>query len=247
MRSALTATPLIAAVLAVAALVADPGPLGPGAQFLVGLGILGTASVGVIGIVVVGGRWALRIARLSVAMCLVVAVIRPIDLWWWLLLVAVATASSASFLPAITDGIRKLPSATGPPAKAVLIPLLLVVAPFLVGLAAWQAAGLGILIVGITAPVVALWYARVFPGGLLAIRVGWPILAVSLAPFQPLTPAVVSAALAICVLALAWDKSVKVAFHPPRERGTVYPIPPELAPSEIRDAARIDERGRTLG
>ncbi|MGC2240663.1 MAG: hypothetical protein WA726_07470 [Acidimicrobiia bacterium] len=247
MRSALTAMPLVAAIIAVAALVVDPGPLGPGAQFLVGLGILGTALVGVVGMVVVGGRWALRMARIAVVMCLVVAIVRPIDIWWWLLLVAVSTASSASFLPAITDGIRKLPSATGPPARAVLTPLLLVVTPFIIGLAAWQAAGPGIVVVGMTAPLVALWYARVFFGGLLAVRLGWPILTVSLAPFQPLIPAIVSVALAICVVALAWDRSVKVAFHPPREHGTVYPIPPEMTPSEIRDAARIDERGRTLG
>jgi hypothetical protein len=50
--------------------------------------------------------------------------------------------------------------------------------------------------------------------------------------------------LALAVLILAWHPSVKVSFHPPREVGSVFPIPPELAPSEIREAAHLDERGR---
>jgi hypothetical protein len=37
-----------------------------------------------------------------------------------------------------------------------------------------------------------------------------------------------------------------VAFYPPRETGKAYPIPPELAPKEVLDAAEIDERGRPL-
>jgi hypothetical protein len=49
---------------------------------------------------------------------------------------------------------------------------------------------------------------------------------------------------ALVVLAMAWHPEVKVAFHPPRETGRVFPIPPELAPKEILDAADLDERGR---
>jgi hypothetical protein len=53
-----------------------------------------------------------------------------------------------------------------------------------------------------------------------------------------------SAALGVLVAALAWDSSVRTAFHPPREAGSAYPIPPELAPKEILDEAGIDDRGR---
>jgi hypothetical protein len=246
-RSALRAAPLATALVAVAALVIDPGPFDPIALFLVGLGVICTAIVGVIGIVVVGGRWALRTARISVGMCLVIALIRPIDGWWWLTLIAACLTASSSFLPVITSGVRKLPAATGPPTRAVITPLLLVAAPFALGVSSWDDGGTATLIVGIAAPLAAFSYSRVIPGGLLAVRVIWPALAIGLAPLQPLAPALASALLGLSLVGLAWDSSVKVAFHPPRERGSVYPIPPELAPPEIRDAANTDERGRSRG
>ena len=71
-----------------------------------------------------------------------------------------------------------------------------------------------------------------------------PALAVGLAPTQPLLPAVVGAGAGVAIAMLAWHPSVKTAFHPPREIGTPHPIPPELAPTQVLDAADIDERGR---
>ena len=56
--------------------------------------------------------------------------------------------------------------------------------------------------------------------------------------------AVVSAGLGITIAIVARDPSVKVAFYPPRERGSVFPIPPELAPHEILEAADVDEKGK---
>jgi hypothetical protein len=56
--------------------------------------------------------------------------------------------------------------------------------------------------------------------------------------------AFVSAALGLIVGILAWDRSVKTSYHPPREVGTTFPIPPELAPEEVLDAAEIDDKGR---
>jgi hypothetical protein len=100
------------------------------------------------------------------------------------------------------------------------------------------------MMIGLTAPLAALWFARVFPGGLLAIRVLWPILSIGLAFTQWLAPAIVSLFGGISIAILAWHPSVAVAFHPPRERGTVYPIPPELAPRDVLDSANLDEQGR---
>ncbi len=100
------------------------------------------------------------------------------------------------------------------------------------------------LTVGLTAPLAALLYTRVFPGGLYVVRFVWPGIALVLAPLQTLPAAILSVALGLIVLVIAWHPSVKVAFHPPTESGSSYSIPPELAPQEILDAARIDDTGR---
>jgi hypothetical protein len=42
----------------------------------------------------------------------------------------------------------------------------------------------------------------------------------------------------------AWGSSVKASYHPPREVGTTFPVPPELAPAEVLDAAEIDDTGK---
>jgi hypothetical protein len=54
----------------------------------------------------------------------------------------------------------------------------------------------------------------------------------------------VATAIAVAVAITAWSRAVKASYHPPREVGTTYRIPPELAPREILDAAQIDEKGR---
>jgi hypothetical protein len=244
-RSPLAAAPLASAIATVLALIVDPGPLGSVPVLLTGVGALLVSLVGVVGMVMVGGRWALRLSRLSVGMSLVVAIIRPIDPWWWVLLVMAAVAGALLFLPALTGGVRKLPSAIGPPSRSVILSLLLVAAPFAVGVAAWGSSHPLTLIVGLSAPLVALWYTRVIFGGLLAVRVMWPAMALAMSPFQEPWPGVVTAMIALAVLALSWSPDVKTAFHPPRQTGSVFPIPPEMVPSEIRHAAGIDESGRS--
>lgn len=239
-----SAFPLLAAVLWTAALVVDPGPLAPWSVLLVGLGVLTMATIAVVGMILVGGRWALRTGLVTVVATLPIAVIRPADSIWFVALAASITSGVLLFLPIVTDHIRKLRSATGPPSRAVLVTLLLAATPATVGLAAWDLPTTWTVVVGLTAPVAALWYSRVLPGGLYAVRVIWPLLAVGLAALQPVPVAVVSVMTALVVLVMAWHPEVEVAFHPPRETGRVYPIPPELAPREILDAAELDERGR---
>jgi hypothetical protein len=133
----------------------------------------------------------------------------------------------------------------GPPDRAVLLPLLLIGAPALIGVGvpepAWAA-----LLVGLSAPLVAMAYARVVLGGLLLARVGWPALAVGLSPFMTLPGPLISALLGSMVAVIAWHPSVKTAFHPPREIGSTFPIPPELAPREVLDTAGIDDTGNPV-
>ena len=238
------AMPLAASLVWTAALIVDPGPLAPGNVLLVGLALISTSAVGVIGILLAGSRWAHRTAIASVAGTFAIAIIRDVDIWWTAGVVASSLAAIVLFLPATTWRIRKLPAAAGPPARAVLLSLVLLAAPFALGLAAWDTTSWATLILGLTAPLAALWYARVFPGGLYVVRLLWPGMAFGLAPFQDLTAALVSIAFGVIVLVIAWHQSVEIAFHPAVESGTAYSIPPELAPQEILDAARIDDKGR---
>ncbi len=239
-----SATPLLAALLWVTALVVDPDPLAPGSVLLIGVGLLGLASVAVVGMIVTGGRWARRTGLVVTALTAVIAVVRPIDPIWVVALAATAVSGFAMFSGSVTGSIRKLPAATGPPRRAVLVPIILIGFPFCLGLAAWNEPTTGAMTVGLSAPIAALWYARVLPGGLLAVRVLWPALAIGLSITLGVRPGAVSLAGGLLVAVLAWHPSVKHAFHPPREVGTSFPIPPELAPREVLDAAKLDERGQ---
>lgn len=242
----LASTPLLAALVWVAALVVEPGPLAPMSLLLVAIGLLATATVGMVGITLIGARWAHRLSVTAVAATFLLAVLRPIDAFWWVGMAMGLIAAVSLFSPPLIAGIRRLPAAAGPPWRAVLIPLLLIGFPFVMGVAAGDSPTVATAIVGLTAPVAALWFSRVLPGGLVAVRALWPGLAALLALFQPLRPAAAAILGAAGIASLAWHSSVKVAFHPPRERGTVVPIPPELAPGEVLDAARLDDQGRPL-
>jgi hypothetical protein len=239
----LATTPLLAGLAWAAALAIDPDPFAPASVLLMMIGILALATVGMVGLTVTGGRWAHRTLLAALGAMFTVAVARPVDALWVVALAVTALATIALLVPPLTGAVRRLPAAAGPPLRALIIPLLLIGFPFPLGLSAWDDPSTGTLIVGLTAPFAALWFARVFPGGLLGVRIIWPALAIGFAITQWLAPAIVSLAGGAAVAALAWHRTVSVAFHPPREQGTVYPIPPELAPREVLDSADIDERG----
>lgn len=241
---ALAATPLLAAVVWILALIADPGPFQPPQFAAIGVGLLTCSVVAMVGMVVPGGRWARRLAMASVAGTVPLALVRPIDVLWVVGLILSTAAASALFHPALTAGIRGLPAASGPPTRAVVLPLLLIAVPYLLGLAASEAEGWLVVLVASTAPLAAFAYSRVIPGGLWAVRIVWPVLALGTAPLLGWVTGTVSVSLATATVLLAWHPSVKTSYHPPREVGIAYPIPPELAPKEILDAAHIDERGK---
>src|SRR5690606_13229207 len=73
---------------------------------------------------------------------------------------------------------------------------------------------------------------------------GWPLLAVALAVTLGFPAGIVAAAYGVAIGAIAWHSSVRTSLHPLVESGTRVPIPPELAPKEVLDAADIDDRGR---
>lgn len=244
MRPLVASLPLIAALVWTGALIEDADVFGAPGTLLVGVGLLATATVSVVGMVVSGGRWAHRLALVGIGMTLIVAFFRPVDTLWMIGLITSALAIPALFSPTVTSRIRRLPAAAGPPPAAVAIPSLALTAPFLIGISLGEGSAWAGLIVGLSALLAAFLFARVVPGGLVAVRVVWPGLALGLSPFLELPAGVVAGLLAVAVAVLAWRSDVKASFHPPTEAGTAYPIPPELAPEEILDAAQLDDKGR---
>ena len=238
------AGPLLVSLAWSAALMADPAPFGAAGAFLLALGMLSNASVAVVGLVVTGGRWAHRLALTTSTVGLAVAAFRPIDVWWGFALAITAIALAMLVSHPVRSRVRKLPAATGPPARAVLSPLALLAVPMVLGLVARGETTWATILVALAAPMVTLWYTRIIPGGLWAIRLVWPVLALAAAPLMSLVHAVTTVVIAGVVLYLTWDNSVKTAYHPPVESGSTFPIPPELAPGEVLDAANLDDRGR---
>ncbi len=243
----LAVTPLVAAVTWTVVLIVDNGPFDSTSVFLISISLLAMGATSVVGIVVAGGRWARWLGFVVVGATALLAVVRPIDAAWIVGLATTALAGASLNLAPVTSRVRKLPAAAGPPTRAVVVPLILLGTPFILGIANNGSTPWLILVVGLTAPVVAFGYSRVLPGGLLAVRLLWPLLAIVAAYPMGSPGGFVSASLGILIAALAWDESVKTAFHPPREVGSTFPIPPELAPREILDEAGIDDRGRRKG
>jgi hypothetical protein len=242
----LAGTVQLAALSWVVAIVVDSTPLSAAPAFLVGLGLLTMSTVALVGMVVSGGRWAHRLGVAALGSGVILAIVRPIDFMWVVGVILTATALVALFSPTLMGSIRKLPSASGPPPRAVTPPLILLATPALIGFLGNEATAWALLVVGVSAPNVAFLYSRVIPGGLIAIRLLWPAMALALSPLLGWLAGGASAIIAIAVAAVSWDDSVKASYHPPREVGNTFPIPPELAPREVLDAAEIDDKGRPL-
>ncbi len=242
--AALTSTPLIASIIWIVALVIDPARFEPVSVLLIGLGLLAMSTVAVVGMALSGGRWARRLAFAVIVANVIVAITRSIDPAWFVATSFTALSLAAMFLPSVTDHLRKLPSASGPAPRSVLTPVVLLAVPFLVGLTSVDGKPWAMIVVGISALASSFLYARVIPGGLLAVRIIWPALAMAMAPFLGMVGGAVSALLGVGLAVLAWHPSVKVAFYPPTESGSTYAIPPELAPQDILDAAQIDDHGK---
>jgi hypothetical protein len=233
------ATTLLAALVWTIALVVDPGPFQDAPALLIGVGMLAMATVATVGMIVVGGRWAHLLGLACLAVTTVLALVRDFDVIWALATTATAVATLSLLSPIVTNTIRRLPSASGPPPRAVLPPLLLVSTPAILGLLGNDSAVWALAVVALSAPNFALFYIRVIPGGLIGIRLIWPVTSLALAPALGLP-----AGLGVAVAVISWDPSVRASYHPPREVGTTFRIPPELAPTEVLDAAEIDDTGR---
>ncbi len=244
--SLLAGTAVLCTITWAIALVVDSDPWTGAGALLIGTGILATSTVGTVGMIVSHGRWSHRLALGSVGLTLIVAAARPIDLLWWAGLGATAVAVASLLSPWLIGSIRTLPSASGPPPRAIAPAIALLFTPAVVGFVSSDSPAWASILIGGSALVFAFLYSRVVWGGLAGVRAVWPVLAVGTSPFMGWIAGTVTALIGFGVAALAWNPAVKASFHPPVESGTSFPIPPELAPTEILDAAGIDDQGNPV-
>lgn len=239
----IASAPLAAVLVWVVALMIDPGIYTPLSVLMIGLGLITMTTIGTVGLVLVGARWAYRLLVAMVGVTLVVALSRPIDGIAIAGLVLSGAALVALFIPAASRLRRKLPAASGPPARAVVATLLALSTPLVLGLIPYEPNG-WVVLFAFSAPLFAFLYSRTISGGLALMRFGVLLMALVSAPLMPLPHAVASLAMGGAIAIISWNKDVAVAFGPLLEKGTTYAIPPELAPSEILDGAGIDKRGK---
>ncbi len=200
--------------------------------------------VSLTGMLVARARWARRLGLAVAAAQGVLAVATPPGAVWATALAATAFTAVSVAGPWLDGIVRGRPSASGPPERVVLIALLLLGVPFAFGVT--KGADTPALIVGLSALVTCFWFVRTLPGALLAVRIVWPLLAIGLAYPMGFPATTVAVFAGIAVGTLAWHSSVRNSVHPLVESGSRVPIPPELAPREVLDAAEIDDRGRPL-
>lgn len=213
----------------------DPEPLARSSGLVIAGGITGYGLIAVVGLLLVRGRWAKFLALSVTGSTFVVAGILDFDAALGAGLVLSGAAIVALTGPWLVGWVRMLPSATGPPPRAVIVALLpLALVP---GVGAACPSGLDPAHwVMATAGVATSWaYARGVSWGVWAVRGGLLAAAIPAIVAAPPGGKLVLGSLVMTVTALGWNREVRLASHPimerlPRPRSVRTPAPG--APSE---------------
>lgn len=242
---------LFAAVLVLAslawalALAFGSGPFGASSATLLAIDLLILGTVTAIGVVLSGGRWTRRAGLVLLAGLTVLAVVIDIDGWWIVGTVSTVLAIALWVGPWLGTRLRRLPRADGPPPRAAALTLGLIAVPALVAVTAPSGVSAGGWVLSAFSLVAAWGYARAWLTALWAVRTALPILGIVTA--AGLTwPGGLALGLGVVMLtALAWAPDVQqAAMEPSPALADPLPIPRELIPREVMDAAGLDEKGR---
>lgn len=237
--------PLLAAFIWLVGLIVDPGGLATGQVLLLGMGWVLLAGVATVGLTLVASRWSHRTLVGTGVIGFYVALLRPLDVFSLLGLALTAGALTVLLTPHLGVKVRRLPAADGPPGRAVVAAMVPLSLPLVLGLAPYRSNG-WVLLGALLGPAAAFLYAKTIPGGLLALRVGLPLVMLLLAVPMGLPHGLIAMTVVVVGAVFAWGHDAAVAFHPLSQPGTSYAIPPELAPREILEQAGIDETGKRL-
>jgi hypothetical protein len=195
-------------------LVLPGGSLSPQSAALLGLDILLLATVALTGLLVTHGRWAHRLGWAVVALEGVAAALTDPNVLWWSALAVSALSVVAWTGPWLQGWVRLLPAAAGPPSRAVLLALGLLLLPAVVALTnpggpgweGWLLAGGSLLL--------ALLYTKAVTVALWVLRFGLVVLALPAVLAAPPLGEVALAAAVTALVVLAWTADVRLAVAP---------------------------------
>ena len=237
---------LLGALLWAVRLLFGPAPWEPQAAFLLAAALVVSNAVNLVAMLLSPGKWVRNsIASLAGAWA-VAALALEVDPIWIGAFVAYASGVGIAWSRSLDEWFHQA-KPDRVPARATILALGLLWLPGFVGAlgipavtaAGWTVAGFG---------VVAGWaYARALPGVLWTIRLVLPILGSLSAVGLPLPAAAGMLAVISALTLLAWTVDARLAASRPAPRRVAsVPVPPELTPPGIMEAAGYDRRGRSL-
>ena len=212
-----------------------------------GVGLIAVSTVAVVGMVAGAARWALRMGIGTAAFLVLATATVPIEtsIVIGAALAAVALAGLAG--TSMRGMVRLRPSAEGPPRRAVLLGVVLLMSPPLWGFVVRDGLPAVTLVAAALCWVGMAIYLKATPIALLTARFVLPSSLVVLAVLSGWPEGVAVGVTAIATAALAWTVEARIAVQPLDRPGSIVPIPPELAPKDVLDAAGVDDRGRRKG
>lgn len=235
---------LVASLSAAVVLTGDAAVWIDGAGVMVASGHLLLTAITIVGSLVGAARWSVGLGAVLAGVIAIPAVAHPIGPAWILMVGAAGLALAGLLGTGLRAVVRQRPPADSPPKKAAALVLGLLAGPVLIG--ALQPNGVDLfdwILAGGTVAL-AVWYSRAQPAALWATRLGLPITVTASLLAVPF-PGSVAAAIGFAALTwLAWSTDARIAVIPLASPGRAVPIPAELAPGEILDAAGLDSRGR---
>lgn len=237
---------LVAATISWSLLVVSRGPWAIDSATVIATWMLVLAAVAITGMVVASSRWGRYLAIVVGLLGPLLGVSVPVDPWWLATLVASGLVVAALAGTATSGVIRKLPAADGPTPRVVAFTLVLVSLPLIV--ATVSPGGLGPSewsMVGLTATGAAI-YAKAGPLAVAIVRAVIPLGSVLIGVLDGLPRGGLWIGVGIAVAVGAWHRDIRLAVRPLAGEGRAIPMLPEMVPSEILDAAGLDERGRPV-
>ncbi|MDH3259723.1 MAG: hypothetical protein OEM81_13065 [Acidimicrobiia bacterium] len=226
-------------------LVFGSGPLADSAAALLAADLLILGTVIAMGVALGRGRWTRRASSILLGGQAVVGVFFEMDGWWIgaVLLTAVGIAAVAG--PWLDSWLRRVPRTNGPPPTAVIMNLGLVGLPTLVAATASGGVPVGGWMLSGFALTAAWAYSQAWLPALWAVRISLPVLGVAAAAGLAWPGALMLGLGVSALTVLAWSPDVRQAtLSQAPTRGNLIPIPPELAPPQVLEAAGLDDRGR---
>lgn len=219
--------------------------LAAGPALLLGGDVVLLSLIAAAGLLIARSAWA-RITGAVVALALLPLLLLDSDrgpLIW-----VAAGLSVLAFATMLSPGVAKwidTSRGAGPPGIAVVLLIGLLLSPAVAAIASPSETTVFLWVLAAAGPLAAIGYSRASVGTLWAIRIGTLPVCLLAAATPPLGGGLIAIGYGLAITTLSWQKAVLLAAQPLTPLPSPgYRIPPELAPTEILEAADLDESGR---